>query len=148
MPDNLLNRRDFSSSLLLSSLAPGVALAQAAVATLGQNAPDFSALVSVLVTYSFDTSLYIHFHEFKDDKMKLSVFISSAFIFMLIISAGVGLILLVIGDAVFNLILPDKNISFFPFGIASARTTSGSGAGALEAGPSSSFTRSRETSVT
>ena len=44
MRDNLLNRRVFSSSLLLSSLAPGVALAQAAAATLGQNAPDFSAL--------------------------------------------------------------------------------------------------------
>ena len=44
MRDKLLNRRVFSSSLLLSSLAPGVALAQAAAATLGQNAPDFSAL--------------------------------------------------------------------------------------------------------
>ena len=44
MRDKLLNRRVFSSSLLLSSLAPGVALGQAAAATLGQNAPDFSAL--------------------------------------------------------------------------------------------------------
>ncbi len=44
MRDSLLNRRVFSSSLLLSSLAPGLALAQATSANLGQNAPDFSAL--------------------------------------------------------------------------------------------------------
>ncbi|HTJ51238.1 MAG TPA: oligosaccharide flippase family protein [Cyclobacteriaceae bacterium] len=79
----------------------------------------FSALVQVLVTYSFDTSLYIHFHELKNDKNKLSIFVSSAFIFMLIISVGVGLIFSVLGNIVFDLVLHDKNISFYPFGIAS-----------------------------
>ena len=45
----------------------------------------FSLFIQILTTYSFDTSLYIHFHEFKHDPAKLSSFISSAFVLMLMI---------------------------------------------------------------
>jgi O-antigen/teichoic acid export membrane protein len=78
----------------------------------------FSLLVQILVTFSFDTSVYIHFHEFKEDRQKLSAFISAAFIFMLLIGAGVGIILTVTGDALFK-VLDKQHISFYPYGLAS-----------------------------
>jgi O-antigen/teichoic acid export membrane protein len=87
----------------------------------------FSLLVQIIVTFSFDTSLYIHFHEFKNDFKKLSVFVSSAFIFMVITGIAVGLVFTILGDLMFKIVLPERNISFFPYGLASV------GAGALQA---------------
>lgn len=49
----------------------------------------FSLLVQILVTFSFDTSVYIYFHEFKKDDKKLATIISSAFLAML----GIGVVL-------------------------------------------------------
>ena len=79
----------------------------------------FTILVQLIVTFSFDSSIYIHYHEFKGDKKKLSVFISSAFVFMILLSIAVGLVLAVTGSLLFGLVLPDKDISFYPFGLAS-----------------------------
>ncbi len=76
----------------------------------------FSLLVQLLVTYSYDTSLYIHYHEFKSDQNKLSSFISSAFVLMLLIAVGIALISLLTGDFVFNWAFSEKGISFFPYG--------------------------------
>jgi len=87
----------------------------------------FSLLVQIFVTFSFDTSLYIHFHEFKNDFKKLSVFVSSAFIFMAIAGIGIGLVFTILGDLMFKIALPKLNISFFPYGLASV------GAGAFQA---------------
>ncbi len=75
----------------------------------------FSALVQIIVTYSFDSSLYIHYHEFKNDPKKLSAFISSAFIFMLALGLITGISLVATGQIVFSLI-PDNRLSFYPFG--------------------------------
>jgi len=77
----------------------------------------FSLFVQVLVTYSFDSSLYIHYHEFKGDEKKLAVFVSTAFIFMLIIGVVTGIVLVALGDWVFSLVFDDQKISFFPFGL-------------------------------
>ena len=82
----------------------------------------FSLFVQILVTYSFDSSLYIHYHEYKVDSAKLASFVSSAFIFMLMISAGLGLMLVALGDFMFELIFDDPRISFFPFGLMSIAT--------------------------
>ena len=87
----------------------------------------FSLLIQIIVTFSFDTSVYIHFHEFKNDHKKLATFISSAFVFMLFTGLGIGIIFSGIGDFVFRLALPDQNVSFYPYGIASV------GAGAFQA---------------
>lgn len=87
----------------------------------------FSLLVQILVTYSFDTSIYIHYHEFKTDPKKLSMFVRSAFIFMLIIGVGIAIFFTGVGDMIFRLVLPERNISFFPYGLASV------GAGAFQA---------------
>src|SRR5690606_12013974 len=53
----------------------------------------FSYFVQLLTTYSFDTSLYVHYHEFKKEPLRLASFTSSSFLFMLLIGSGVGLIL-------------------------------------------------------
>jgi O-antigen/teichoic acid export membrane protein len=87
----------------------------------------FSLLVQILVTFSFDTSIYIHFHEFKNDPKKLATFVSSAFIFMVLIGIVSAVFFMITGDLIFRLVLPERNISFFPYGIASV------GAGALQA---------------
>lgn len=82
----------------------------------------FSIFIQIVVAYSFDSSIYIHYHDYKNDVKKLSSFISSAFIFMIFIGAGVGLLFALIGDLVFDWIFDDEKISFFPFGIMSVAT--------------------------
>jgi O-antigen/teichoic acid export membrane protein len=87
----------------------------------------FSLLIQIIVTFSFDTSIYIHFHEFRNDKEKLSKFVSSAFIFMIIEGTALAIVSLVVGDLIFRLVLPGQNISFYPYGLASV------GAGVFQA---------------
>jgi O-antigen/teichoic acid export membrane protein len=87
----------------------------------------FSLLVQIIVTFSFDSSVYIHFHEFKDDFTKLSKFISSAFIFMTLLSVVITVIFAGAGDVIFKLVLPGRNVSFYPYGLASV------GAGVFQA---------------
>lgn len=82
----------------------------------------FSLFVQIVVAYSFDSSTYIHYHEFKHDFKKLSSFLSSAFVFMLLIAACVGLGLILLGDLMFDLIFDDPKISFFPFGLMAVGT--------------------------
>jgi O-antigen/teichoic acid export membrane protein len=79
----------------------------------------FSLFITILVTYSFDSSAYVHYHDFKHDREKLSSFISSAFIFMLLIGAGVGIVLTVLGNIVFDLVFHNPKISFYPYGLMS-----------------------------
>ena len=100
----------------------------------------FTLLVQIIVTFSFDTSVYIHFHEFKNDSKRLSLFISSAFIFMLLTGLVTAVILIGIGDMIFKLVLPQNNISFYPYGLASV------GAGVFQAllKVHSSLSQSRE----
>lgn len=78
----------------------------------------FSLLVQVLVTYSFDSSLYIHYHEFKHDRAKLSVFVSSSFIFMILLGLGVGIVLTIVGEFLIALIWVKSSLAFFPFGFS------------------------------
>lgn len=84
----------------------------------------FSLFIQILVAYSFDTSLYIHFHEYKNDPEKLKSFISSAFVFMLLIACVLAIPVIVGGqfllDWIFNAfdwMFEGKRISFYPFGL-------------------------------
>ena len=79
----------------------------------------FTLLVQVVVTFSFDTSIYIHYHELKGDTKKLKVFVSSAFIFMILLSLATAFILSFTGGLLFTVAFPDMNISFYPYGLAS-----------------------------
>jgi O-antigen/teichoic acid export membrane protein len=82
----------------------------------------FSMLVQVLVTYSFDTSVYVYYHEYKNSPEKLSQFLSSAFISIL----GIGFVSVIIfslaGSLIFDSVFSQKGISFFPYGLASVVT--------------------------
>jgi O-antigen/teichoic acid export membrane protein len=82
----------------------------------------YTLLIQYITTYSFDISLYIHFHEFKNDPRKLSHFVSSAFILMLMIGGGVATVLTVTGDLLFESVFTDKSVSFYPYGILASAT--------------------------
>lgn len=76
----------------------------------------FSLLVQLGVTYSFDSSLYIHYHEFKNDKAKLSAFVSSAFVLMMLIGLSLAIILLPSGAYILSLFTEKNDLAFFPNG--------------------------------
>lgn len=82
----------------------------------------FSMLIQIFVSFSFDTSLYIYYHEFKTDKHKMAVFVSSAFVFVLILSALVGFVFIVIGTPFFSFIFKTQAIYFYPYGIIALAT--------------------------
>ncbi|MFM8851086.1 MAG: lipopolysaccharide biosynthesis protein, partial [Cytophagales bacterium] len=82
----------------------------------------FSLLVQILVTYSFDASIYLNFHEHKHDTKSLAVFVSSAFVFILMLSAAVGLLLALLGNFIFDRVYGVGQIPFLPFGVLSVAT--------------------------
>lgn len=82
----------------------------------------FSYFVQLLTTYSFDTSLYVHYHEFKKEPLRLASFTSSSFLFMLLIGSGVGLILFFLGDLVFRNVFTEQAIAFRPYGMMAVVT--------------------------
>ena len=75
-----------------------------------------AALIQIITAYSFDSSLYIHYHELRNEVEKLNPFISSAFIFMAGLGLVIGISLSIIGQWVFTLVLPGNSISFYPYG--------------------------------
>jgi O-antigen/teichoic acid export membrane protein len=82
----------------------------------------FSMLAQVIATFSFDSSLYIYYHDFKNDKEKLSVLISSAYVFIAILGFGLLSLLTVTGPFLFELVASDTDLSFFPYGFLSVFT--------------------------
>lgn len=75
-----------------------------------------SLLVQLLVTYSYDTSIFVHYHEFKNDSTKLASFVSSAFCLMLLVGGTLFVVLAVAGDWLSVLLFDNRNFSFFPNG--------------------------------
>lgn len=82
----------------------------------------FTLFIQIITTYSFDTSLYIHFHEFKNEPRKLSSFVSSAFILMLGIGLVTGVIFIFSGDLIFRSIFTEAQVGFYPYGLLTAGT--------------------------
>lgn len=78
-----------------------------------------SMLVQILVTFSFDSSIYVHYHDFKTDRNKLAEFVSSCFGFMLLLSAVVVLFGAFTGEFIFVNLFSRRGITFFPYGILS-----------------------------
>ncbi|RAW01622.1 lipopolysaccharide biosynthesis protein [Pseudochryseolinea flava] len=79
----------------------------------------FSIFVQIVVTYSFDTSLYLHYHELKGRPEALRSFISASFVFMLGWGLLVSLFLCIGGQLIFSYFIPKKTLSFFPYGLIS-----------------------------
>jgi O-antigen/teichoic acid export membrane protein len=82
----------------------------------------FTLLIQYITTYSFDISLYIHFHEFRNEPKKLASFVSSAFILMLMIGGVVAAVLTISGDILFKTIFSDRSIRFYPYGLLASAT--------------------------
>ena len=78
----------------------------------------FSLLIQIIVTFSFDTSIYIHYHEYKKTPGDLARFISSSFLLIVLIGIVVTIVLLLIGDFVLSHVFEGKNITFYPYGLA------------------------------
>lgn len=77
----------------------------------------FSILIQIIVTFSFDSSIYVHFHEYRKDRQKLARFTSSVFLLILLVGLGVILVMGIVGNFLFNIIYKDQSISFFPYGL-------------------------------
>lgn len=82
----------------------------------------FALLVQVLITYAFDGSLYVHYHDFKNDKTKLGAYVSSAFTFIAIISLLVISSLAVSGEWIFSKVFTETKILFYPYGLIAVAT--------------------------
>lgn len=79
----------------------------------------FSLLIQILVTYSFDTSIYSYYHDYKHDQKKLKVFVSSVFTFVLLVGVATCALFFFLGDWVFKQVYADGEIIFFPYGVIS-----------------------------
>jgi O-antigen/teichoic acid export membrane protein len=123
--------KNFIKSSMIYTLAGALPMASAIILMpfYGKLPPDvygsfslylgFSMLIQILVTYSFDASLYINYHEYKNNPKQLAAFISSAFIFILLLSTVVGLLLALMGHWLFDWVYGEDAIAFLPFGILS-----------------------------
>jgi O-antigen/teichoic acid export membrane protein len=77
----------------------------------------FSLLVQILTTFSFDASVYVHYHEFKNDRAKLGAFVSSSFVLMILIGACLSVILLIAAPLAFDKFFSSPLMEFFPYGV-------------------------------
>jgi O-antigen/teichoic acid export membrane protein len=82
----------------------------------------FSLLVQIIVTYSFDASIYFYFHEYKNDPKKLAAYVSSAFTFLLLVSLLIGAIMASLGGWIFSNFFHESKIVFYPYGLIAVFT--------------------------
>jgi O-antigen/teichoic acid export membrane protein len=82
----------------------------------------FSMFVQILVTYSFDTSIYVYFHEYKNDPKKLKRFISSVFVFLILSGIVVTAVFTLIGGLIFDNLFEKQELKFYPYGLLSTGT--------------------------
>lgn len=82
----------------------------------------FSMLVQIFVTYSFDTSIYSYYHDFKHDRKQLDVFVSSVFSFILMVGLITTIVLFLFGNWIFEKVFQQSSISFYPYGLFSIVT--------------------------
>jgi O-antigen/teichoic acid export membrane protein len=80
----------------------------------------FSMLVQIVVTYSFDTSIYVYFHDYKNERRKLAEFVSSAFVFVILLGTVVTLVTAFLGSILFDRLFAEQKLTFYPYGLLSA----------------------------
>jgi O-antigen/teichoic acid export membrane protein len=76
----------------------------------------FSILIQVITTFSYDATLYIHYHEYKTDVSKLSRYVSSAVLFVLTNGLIVTLFFVAAGEYIADVIFERGDMSFYPYG--------------------------------
>jgi O-antigen/teichoic acid export membrane protein len=82
----------------------------------------FSMFVQILVTFSFDTSVYVYFHDYKNNPEKLRPFISSVFWFLIITGIAATGVFTLIGGLIFDNLFAKQGLRFYPFGLLSTGT--------------------------
>lgn len=82
----------------------------------------FSMFVQILVTYSFDTSVYVYFHDYKTDPEKLKRFISSVFVFLILTGVAATVVFSLLGSLIFDSLFEKQELKFYPFGLISTGT--------------------------
>ncbi|MFM7855497.1 MAG: lipopolysaccharide biosynthesis protein [Flammeovirgaceae bacterium] len=78
-------------------------------------------LIQILVSFSFDASIYVNYHERISSPQILARFLSSMFIFILMLSLCSGILFSLIGSYVFVYFF-SYQLPFFPFGILTIST--------------------------
>ncbi len=79
----------------------------------------FSMFVRIVATYSFDSSLYIYYHDYKKQPAVLATLVSSAFVFMIALGAVIVIVFTLLGEWAFSLIPGESQLSYFPYGFLS-----------------------------
>jgi O-antigen/teichoic acid export membrane protein len=82
----------------------------------------FSQLIQILVTFSFDQVITSHYFEFKNDFKKLSTYLSSVVIMLLLIGLGLTMVLLIFGPILFDFVYSSEAMTFYPYGLISVCT--------------------------
>jgi O-antigen/teichoic acid export membrane protein len=78
-------------------------------------------LIQIVVSFSFDASIYINYHERISTPRTLARFLSSIFIFILILSFSTQILLALIGSYAFDFFFSHQ-LPFFPFGLLTIST--------------------------
>ena len=76
----------------------------------------FSILTQILTTFSYEATVYIHYHEYKSDPARLSSYVGSVMCFVAC-SSLIHLVLFYFsGELIVDLIFPEETLSFYPYG--------------------------------
>ncbi len=78
---------------------------------------NFSLLMQVLVNFSLDTSIGIHYFDYKDNPEKLNKYIGTVVSSLLLIGAGILLISFLFGESIFNVVFSKHTMEYWPFGL-------------------------------
>lgn len=76
----------------------------------------FSILIQLLTTFSYDATLYIHYHEYKDSPAKLSRYVGSVLIFIAMNGLALIAFSLLAGEFITDLFFRNSQLSFYPYG--------------------------------
>ena len=82
----------------------------------------FTLFIQIIVNYCLDTTIGIHYFEYRDQTAKLKSYISTIVLLLLAIGLAVIVLFSVVGDCLFHYLFSGKVISFFPFGLMSVVT--------------------------
>lgn len=79
-------------------------------------------LVQILTNFALDTSIGVHYFEYKDQPDRLKLFISTVSGLLLVIGGIFILVMLLTGEILFTTFWPDDDLKFFPLGFLSVLT--------------------------
>lgn len=82
----------------------------------------FTLLVQVLVSFSLEQAVMVHYHDYKTDELKAGEFIGSIFFGQLMLGIAFIFAFSFIGPYLFRWIFGANNLSYFPFGFMSVLT--------------------------